>query len=221
MADNGYTYENVPLAHGEIPKVDVVMTKTDPHAVVEDEMLEVARTYNLVQFTPPGVELTLRDLFWHLGCAYLFVANEEHGDVIPPSEVTLTVQCDDLPEAAFAELGHQHVSVRERHPGIFELDGFAFFPVQVVVKRLLDPVLHPELRAQLEGATEADLRAFVALVSNLTEPQNQKSAYDALLWSHHVNEDLYVRMRAQDPDFDARFQKVMSWGDVGYTGASV
>ena len=183
-------------------RVDLLIIKKRPGAVIENEIGRIFRSYNVVEYKSPEDTLTIDDFYKTVSYACLYKSLGETVNQIPADELTVSVFHEKYPQKLMEELQRLRYTVREQFHGIYYVEGLAPLRAQIVVTSRLDAV-HPSLRLLSKNARKEDALALLAQAAAFTTPGEQNNVSAVLEVSVSANENLYAEIRRDSPMYDA------------------
>ena len=161
-------------------RMDMLVIKKNPDAVIENEIGKIFKRYNVVEFKGSGDGLTIDDYYKIVGYACLYKGLGKHVNEIPAKELTITFMREAYPRELFKILTEAGVKIKEEYNGIYYLSGNITFDTQIIVTKQLDGDKHAGLRILSKHAEERDVRKFLE-EAGLTKEQDDLQNIDAML----------------------------------------
>lgn len=133
-----YFHDEHPL--GKQPmRMDILIIKKNPGVHIRKNIGQIFRTYNVVEYKPPGVSLNINHFYKAYGYACFYQSDTENECEIDPDEVTITYVCYHYPRKLLRHLTkNRNMAIEKKEPGIYYLEG-AFFKMQLLVTSRLSP----------------------------------------------------------------------------------
>ena len=149
--------------------MDLLIIKKDPQTVIEDEIGNIFRGHNIVEYKSPEDGLTQDDFYKTLGYAFIYKALGATVDAIPLRELTVSIFRDGYPRDMFDALLAHGATITEQFPGIYYVTGIVPIPTQIVVTGKLSDA-HPVLKILSSHVRAEDVRRFVNFTKDLSDP---------------------------------------------------
>ena len=112
-------------------RVDVVVVKKSPDAVIKSGLGAIFKKYNLWEYKSPGAALNVRTYFKMTGYAGLYLANLADTDDI--SEITLSFMRDTKPVKLLKWFDEHAFTTDDYQPGIYHIRRDDHYDMQIVV----------------------------------------------------------------------------------------
>ena len=193
--DLTYEYDH-PLSKEPL-RMDALIIKKNPGAVIQSDIGKHFRTHNVVEYKGWHDALNIDVVYKVLAYACLYKSLGEHVDEIPANEVAITIMRAEYPRDVFETLEGAGVSIHEEYPGIYYLTGRVQFATQIIAFSRLDES-HPGYRILREGASREDVIRFLEQTKLATEPWEINDIKALLEVSTAANEELYEKIREVD-----------------------
>ena len=188
--------------------MDMLVIKKRTKAVIKNEIGSIFRRHNIIEFKGEGDSLSIDDFYKGLGYASLYKSLAKNVNAIPAKEVTVTFIRAAYPRELFNDLKKEGMSIDEKFPGIYYVEGNTLFPVQVVVTKTLDPVKHAALRTLMSKADERDIRRFLEEAKDTGESGDHQNIEAVLHVSAAANKSTYNRIKG-DKDMSEVLRDLM------------
>ena len=204
--DLDYEYDH-PLSKEPL-RMDALIIKKDPAAVIQNDIGKIFKTYNVVEYK--GWQDTLNiDVFYKvLAYASLYKSLGDHVDEIPAEEVAITIMRAEYPRKVMGLLKNAGYSIDEKYPGIFYVTGRIPFDTQIVVFSRLDGT-HPAYRILRKGAAREDIEKFLADAVRAREPWEITNIKAMLEVSVAANKALYKKIKKEEDKMGEALQELM------------
>ena len=189
-------------------RTDLLIIKKATEAKIQNEIGEIFRTYNVIEYKSPEDGLTIDDYFKTIGYACLYKGLGETVNQIPAEQLTVSLVRDVYPLELISELTRMGLEVTETHRGIYYVTGNVQFPTQIVVTSRLDSELHRWLKALTIRLSRVDAEGFVKAAKELTEPGDKNNADAVFEVSATANRALYDELR-RDPYMCNALREIM------------
>lgn len=177
-------------------RVDLLVIKKRIDACIENELGHIFKKYNIIEYKSPEDGLSIDDYYKTIGYAALYKGLGETVDQIPAEEVTVSIFREGYPRELFSRLFSMGLVVKEYRPGIYYITGNQIlFSTQIIVIKQLDKKTHSALRILSKNAQEDDIREFMDVAIQLTEPGDRNNVDAVLQVSVPANRLLYERIR--------------------------
>ena len=192
-------------------RMDMLVIKKNPKAVIKNEIGEIFKTHNIWEFKGFKSPLNIDSYYRAVGyaCIYQSQPQKKKEDRISIDEVTLSFLRQGYPRDLFRELKKRGVVVTQKYPGVYYLSGNIMFDTQVIVVKDLDADKHPALKVITKEARESDVRNFLYDVSLVTDPEELKELQAVLQVSMAANGELYEEIMRRDEKMTKVVKDVM------------
>ena len=134
-----------------------------------------------------------------VGYAYLYKGLGATVDAVPLSELTATIVRDTEPTELFKKIKSEGGSIEEKYPGVFYITGVVGIPTQFILTSSLSKDFHTCLRVLSNKATEEDIKRFIEMTSEFTEPIDKENADAVMHVSINANREVYNKIREENP----------------------
>ena len=133
-----YFHDEHPLSKQPM-RMDILIIKKSPGVHIQKNIGQIFRTYNVIEYKPPGVSLTINHFYRAYGYACFFQSDTENECEIDPEEITITYVCYHYPRKLLKHLiTAKNMTVTRKEAGIYYLEG-TFFKMQLLVTSRLSP----------------------------------------------------------------------------------
>lgn len=184
-------------------QVDLLIIKKEGSGSIHNEIGEIFRKYNIVEYKSPKQHLDV-DVFYKTGAyASLYKSYGETVDGRAADDMTVTIVREGKPEGLFQYFMKRGIPVENPHPGIYYVLGEVLFPTQVIVGKELDKKQHSWLKSLSSNVGEEDLRKVLEDVRKLKDKPDRESADSVLEVLLRENRGLVERMMGDDSMSDA------------------
>ena len=151
-------------------RMDMLIIKKQGDVVVQNEIGQLFRRYNILEFKSPDDGLSIDDLFKTIGYACIYKGLGETVDAIPEDELTVSIFREAFPRELFEKLKQSGRRVEKRFPGIYYVTGNLLFDTQIVVTKDLSKKAHRYLKLLSKTVKEQDVRELIEDSSLLQTP---------------------------------------------------
>lgn len=184
-------------------QVDLLIIKKEGAGSIHNEIGEIFRKYNIVEYKSPKQHLDV-DVFYKTGAyASLYKSYGETVDGRAADDMTVTIVREGKPEGLFQYFMKRGIPVENPHPGIYYVLGEALFPTQIIVGKELDKKQHSWLKSLSSNVGEEDLRKVLEDVRKLKDKPDRESADSVLEVLLRENRGLVEKMMGDDSMSDA------------------
>jgi hypothetical protein len=184
-------------------RIDVVIIKKAPGAVIRKGIAEIFKTHNIVEYKSPAVSLSVKDFYKVYAYACLYVSQGK-ADI---QDVTLTFVVTKRPEKLLKHLREvKKCSAKKTHNGIYVVGG-DMLPIQIIVTKELS---EEESEWIKNLRPEVGQAAAETILEDAQQRENQFPLVKAYLGIFmRVNADAVeeVFMR-KDEDFEAMMRRL-------------
>ena len=180
-------------------RVDLLMIKKIKDIILDIDIGKLFKTYNIIEYKSPKDGLTIDDYIKTVGYAYLYKGLGATVDAVPLSELTATIVRDTEPTKLFKKIKSEGGSIEEKYPGVFYITGVVGIPTQFILTSSLSKDFHTCLRVLSNKATEEDIKRFIEMTSEFTEPIDKENADAVMHVSINANREVYNKIREENP----------------------
>ena len=189
-------------------RVDMILIKKKKEAVLKNEIGKIFKQYNLLEYKSPKDSLNFNTFLKGVAYAYLYKSYEKHIDDIPLSEVTLTFRRENPPKKLFKILRKNNFSVAEATKGIYYINRYCEFPIQIIVTKELDEEQHVWINSLTSQISEQHIKKLIMITDDLTELDEKNYANSVWEVITTENEILMNQLRRTEEMYSA-FAKIM------------
>jgi hypothetical protein len=131
-------YKNALRFSNEVPltdkplKIDLMIIKKRPKAVIPKKIAEFFLEWNVVEYKSPEDYFSVLDFHKTLAYTHLYTALNRKA----VGKITLTIVESRHPRNVLKFLAENHMPVEEKYPGVYTVSG-ALFPIQIIESRRL------------------------------------------------------------------------------------
>ena len=180
-------------------RIDLLMIKKIKDIVLDIDIGRLFRTYNIIEYKSPKDGLTIDDYIKTVGYAYLYKGLGATVDAVPLSELTATIVRDTEPTELFKKIKSEGGSIEEKYPGVYYITGVVTIPTQFILTSSLSKDFHICLRVLSHKASEEDIKHFIMMASEFTEPIDKQNADSVMNVSINANREVYDKIRKENP----------------------
>ena len=180
-------------------RVDLLMIKKIKDIILDIDIGRLFKTYNIIEYKSPKDGLTIDDYIKTVGYAYLYKGLGATVDAVPLSELTATIVRDTEPTELFKKIKSEGGSIEEKYPGVFYITGVVGIPTQFILTSSLSKDFHTCLRVLSNKASEDDIKRFIEMTSEFTEPIDKENADAVMHVSINANREVYNKIREENP----------------------
>ena len=134
-------------------RIDFLVIKKNSGAKIQNEIGQIFRTYNIMEYKSPDDDLTI-DTFYKVlgyGCIYKAEAGQKVNE-IPANELTVSFVRERKPRKMMQMLQKNGCIIERKFPGIYYVRK-SLFPIQIIVGRELSENSHICLKALTRNLT--------------------------------------------------------------------
>ena len=179
-------------------EIDLLVIKKDAAAMVENEIGELFRGHNIIEYKSPKDHLDIATLYKTEAYAGLYKAYGKTVDAIKADDITVSLIREAKPEGLFRHFKEHGAAVSNPHNGIYYITEGVLFPTQVIVTRELEGELHTWLKPLSGNASEEDMRRLFRETSILEGKSDRELADSVLEVSVKANKQLVEKLRGDD-----------------------
>lgn len=188
-------YEVEHVLNQQPLKVDFIVIKKNANVRLTNEIGEIFRGHNLVEFKSEDDVLNIDTVYKTIGYACLYKAYGRPPQSVDRNDVTVTLIRRTKPLKLLKELG---ALVRQTKPGIYRIDSGMQFPLQIIVtKELKREKLH-WIRTVASGLDAEEIRQTVTAVKSLEKDYEKQYADDVLTVLTKENDETIQRIKEED-----------------------
>ena len=180
-------------------RVDLLMIKKIKDIVIDIDIGRLFKTHNIIEYKSPKDGLTIDDYIKTVGYAYLYKGLGATVDAVPLSELTATIVRDTEPKELFKKIEAEGGNIEEKYPGVYYITGVVNIPTQFILTSSLSEDLHTCLRVLSNNASEEDIKRFIEMTSEFTEPIDKQNADSVMNVSINANREVYDKIRRENP----------------------
>ena len=180
-------------------RVDLLMIKKIKDIVIDIDIGRLFKTHNIIEYKSPKDGLTIDDYIKTVGYAYLYKGLGATVDAVPLSELTATIVRDTEPKELFKKIEAEGGNIEEKYPGVYYITGVVNIPTQFILTNSLSEDLHTCLRVLSNNASEEDIKRFIEMTSEFTEPIDKQNADSVMNVSINANREVYDKIRRENP----------------------
>ena len=191
--------------------IDLLIIKKLRDDVIDNEIGNSFRRYNIVEYKSPRDGLTIDDFYKVQGYACLYKAGGDVVNALPADEITVTYCRDTYPREMIRLLEVSGNEICEVFPGVYHVTGRCAFDTQIVVtSQLSKNGSHTPLRILTENAGEDDVRAFLLEAGRYTEPGDRARADAVLQAAASANMNVFNEIYSKgDTDMCQALREIM------------
>ncbi len=178
-------------------RVDLLVIKKRPGAVIRNEIGHIFRQHNIVEYKSPDDGLSIDDYYKVTGYACIYKSLGDTVDAIAASEVTVSFFREAYPRELVRRLLEMGLIVEQKHPGIYYVKGNVLFATQLVVISELASHSHSGLRILSKNAGKEDIRTFLKEARQLKKQGDRQNADAVLQVSVLANQKMYEEIRRE------------------------
>ena len=180
-------------------QIDLLIIEKVQDAVIQNEIGHIFKKYNVIEYKSPGDGMTIDDFIKTVGYAYIYKGLGEKVNQIPLDELTVSLFREEKPKKLMEDLVKHGCRIEKTAEGIYYVYGL-LIEAQIIVTKELDQESHSSLRVLSTAAQEQDIRDFINVVKNFTEPGDRADADAVLQVSVSENMALYNEIMGRCPD---------------------
>lgn len=201
-------------------QIDLLIIEKVQNVIIQNEIGHLFKRYNVIEYKSPGDGMTIDDFFKTVGYAYIYKGLGEKVNQIPLNELTVSLFREEKPKKLMDELEKCGCRIEKVAEGIYYVYGL-LIAAQIVVTKELDNAKHSSLRVLSAKAQEQDIRDFINVVKDFTEPGDKADADAVLQVSVSENMALYNDIMGRCPEVCEALRTLMKDEIAQETKASV
>ena len=178
---------------------DILVIRKNTGGMIDNDIARIFRNHNLIEYKSPDDALNIDDFYKVLAYVGLYKAAGATVNEIPGDGLTATLIREGKPVSLFKEIRRLGGTVKESAKGVYQVEGMANFPVQVVVTRDLEGDTFASLRVLSKKPSEDDIRTFVTQAMGFQKQGDKQDADAVLQVSISANEKVYEEIKRRDP----------------------
>jgi hypothetical protein len=191
-------------------KLDLLVIKRDKNLLLDNQIGNIFRTYNIMEYKSPSDGITIDDYYKTVAYAYLYKSHAENVDAVPGDELTVTMMREAYPRELFRTIEKYGGTVERKYPGVYYISGIFNTPSQFVVIQELDKNLHPALRLLSKKVEPTDVERFLLMALEFTDQGDRNNADAVLQPSVSANRAVYEDVRRKDPAMCEALRELMN-----------
>jgi hypothetical protein len=191
-------------------KIDLLIIKRDKNLFLDNQIGNIFRTYNIMEYKSPSDGITNDDYYKTVAYAYLYKSHAENVDAVPGDELTVTMMREAYPRELFRTIEKYGGTVERKYPGVYYISGIFNTPSQFVVIQELDKNLHPALRLLSKKVEPTDVERFLLMALEFTDQGDRNNADAVLQPSVSANRAVYEDVRRKDPTMCEALRELMN-----------
>lgn len=181
-------------------KMDVLIVKKREDIEIGNEIGQIFRKHNIIEYKGPGDELSIDDYCKVMAYAFLYKSLGKGVNEIPIDQITVSIFRHAYPRELFRHLRENGCRMERTAEGVYAVSGrLAPFPTQVVVMRELSSKDYAVLRILAPGASEEDIRTFGLETGRQDDAVFRRNADAVLQVSITANRAAYEKLGREDP----------------------
>lgn len=188
-------YEVEHVLNQQPLKVDFIVIKKNANVKLTNEIGEIFRGHNLVEFKSEDDVLNIDTVYKTIGYACLYKAYGRPPQSVDRHDVTVTLVRRAKPLKLLKELGE---TVQQTKPGIYRIDDGMLFPLQIIVTKELEREQLHWIRAIARGLDADEIRQTIAAVKSLEKDYEKQYADDVLTVLTKENDETIKRIKEED-----------------------
>ena len=169
----------------EPPRTDLIVIRKEPEAILKNEIGQIFRTHNLIEYKSPADHLDIKAYYKGIGYAGFYIGSETSESNADPQEVTLTFIRSSKPVKLMRQLRDDYdCVVREVAAGVYYVEGRVLFPTQIIVTDELSQEGHAWMKAIGGKEPGAELYRKVAYRSGIESAEEKAYIRDIMRFLH-------------------------------------
>ena len=176
-------------------EIDLLVIKKDSHVRISNEIGELFRKYNIIEYKSPDDHLDVDALYKTGAYASLYKAYGETSDKRKAEDITVTIVRRAKPIKLFRWLREHDFAIENPYKGIYYILDGVLFPTQIIVTRELDRKNHMWLNALSGKMQRQDMEDLLETINSLTQRYDRELADSVLNVTARANEDLIEELR--------------------------
>ncbi len=191
-------YEVEHVLNQQPLKVDFIVIKKNANVKLVNEIGEMFRGHNLVEFKSEEDALNIDTVYKTMGYACLYKAYGRPPQSVGRNDVTVTLIRRTKPQKLLKELQDDGDVVRHAKPGIYRIDSGFQFPLQIIVTKELDRERLHWIRTVAKGLDAEEIRQTVVAVKKLEKEYEKQYADDILAVLTKENDETIQKIKEED-----------------------
>lgn len=157
-------------------KLDLLVIKKVSDIAIKNEIGEIFRGHNIIEYKSPEDELGIDEYYKVLSYACLYKAGGDEEDAIKDYDVTLTLVREAEPRKLLNWYKNNGCEIEEKYPGIFYITGNRIiFPTQVVVSSLFNKGKNIWIKSLTRRLNEEDGRQLIVSADSLSSEGDKRN----------------------------------------------
>ena len=180
----------------ELPlRIDTLIIKKTRTHKLRNEIGDIFRCYNLVEYKSPRDEMTFNTFLKGIAEVYLYKIKQEKTRI---ESYSLTFIRDRKPVALFQMLKSYGFVIDERYSGVYHISGRNLVPIQIVVGSQLNKKEHIWLNSLTKKLSVEQVKELIGTTNELQEVKEKQFA-DAV-WEivARANEELIEKLMEEN-----------------------
>ena len=174
--------------------MDMRIVKKKPDFIIENEIAEHFKQFNIVEYKAYNDELSIDDFFKVIGYAGLYKGYGETVNAIPADELTISLFRNGYPREMFKELERLDGKIEKKYNGVYNVKDISIILTQVIVIKELRKGTHKALSILAPGADEEEIKAFLEEYQRLTLPGEKNNARAVIKVSAKENQEIFQKI---------------------------
>ena len=183
---NEYTLSTKPL------QIDLLIVKKAENISIRNQIGEIFRGHNLLEYKSPGAELGIDTYYKVLGYACFYKSLGKQADAIRADDITISLIREGYPRELMRYFADHGFGIEQKYPGIYYVSK-GVFPIQVIETRKLDPKLHIWLTSLTRNLTASNAEYLVYQITQMKEKEDQINASAVLNLAIDANPDIFQK----------------------------
>lgn len=177
-------------------EIDLLVIKKDPGVQLANEIGNIFRRYNIVEYKSPDDSLDIDSFYKAAAYGCLYKAYGETVDERGADDITISIIRDAKPEGLFRYFREHNIRVTTPYEGIYYVLDGVLFQTQIIVGRELKS--HMWIKALSDRIEKQEMRNLLEKVIALTQKFDRELADSVLEVSIKANKKIVEELRGDD-----------------------
>jgi len=173
-------------------QIDLLVIKKGVGRRLKNEIGDFFLGYNIMEYKSPGDDLNIDDLYKVLGYACIYKSETGGLDEIPDTDITISLVRENKPIKLLNDLTKKYM-VEEKSTGIYRIKGM-LFPLQILVTKKLDPILHSWLCSLTRSMKHESAENLLSNYSSLEDTSDKQNAGVIVDFVSNINTELFIQI---------------------------
>lgn len=173
-------------------QIDLLVIKKESDKKLKNEIGDFFLKHNIMEYKSPKDALTVDDLYKVLGYACIYKSETGGLNEILDTDITITLIRESKPIKLLNYLAKKY-TIEEKSTGIYRVNGF-LFPLQILVTKNLDPILHSWLCSLTHFMSYKNAENLLNNYSSLEDIKDKQNAGVIVDFVSNMNVKLFTQI---------------------------